>query len=128
MLVYAYDWKRPVCPCFLLAVWWVRPLHSAQRMAHPAVCIIRDMRRVLIPLVVACIAGRIGVLPVLVFWPLLFPERLDGTAAGDNFLLLVCVVAFLVFAVPAYYFTWKFLDRRQSSGRSNDEQNKIVPK
>ena len=80
----------------------------------------RRLTRICLCLFIGAIFGRLGGLPILVFWPLLFPEPLEGEPEGLVAGLVVYLLLFSVFSVGGFLLCWRLTKKygreRQSSG------------
>jgi len=79
--------------------------------------------RILGPFVAGWICGNLGVLPVLIFGPLLFPLSLDGRAKGENILFGTAILFFLFFGAMGFRFVWK--RTRQERSEAEDRITSI---
>ena len=58
--------------------------------------------RNLLCICVGMVLGYVGFLIVVTFWPLLFPEALQGPTRGEDALLIVVILAFLSFFLTGF--------------------------
>jgi hypothetical protein len=60
---------------------------------------------------IGLVSGGLGGLPVLIFWPLLFPEPLQGSTWGEKAGLLAFVACELLFGVAGFRLCRKLTRR-----------------
>ncbi len=77
--------------------------------------------RNLLCICVGLVLGYVGFLIVVIFWPLLFPEALQGPTRGEDALVIVVILAF-----SSFFLTGFLLCRRLTRRFARDQDGVTV--